>query len=227
MSQIGTLITGAGVQTPFAGQAQLDKFIVIGDFDTAVPISGLSIEVDGKPFINISGVQTLLAAWAKWRNRGVLQATPVVGMAFVVSSGRIPRNTTYRFTNGGATTPAVFVFSDADNGIPVEAATNQINASSKQMYKKFSALFVQTPANVSNFEVIFNNGYSVTLTVAELAAYFGMQYDSETDAQLGGVLAIDNSDQKFRQITINVTTAVNILTVRVPQESWDILTEGM
>ena len=149
MSALGALITGAGVQTTFAGQAQCDACIVIGDVDTAIPIQGLSVEIDGKPFINLTGVQTLIAALAKWKMKAI-QGAAVIGMVLRIATGRIARPTTYRFTNAGATTPTVYVFSDEDNGIPIEAATSQINASSSQLYAAFSALFIQTPANVSS-----------------------------------------------------------------------------
>lgn len=225
MSKLGTLTTGAGIQTSFSGQSQCDAVIVIGDVDTAVPISGLSIEIDGKPFINITGVQTLLAAWAKWKMKAI-QGAAVVGMCFRVATGRIAKTTTYRFTNAGATTPDVYVFSTQENGIPVEAATNQINASSNQDYEKFSALFVQTPANVASYEVTFSNGYNVTLSTIEMDTYLAAQYDTETNGELGGVTVINNTDQKFKKIRINATTAVVVLTVKVPDAAFKALTEG-
>lgn len=225
MSKLGSLITGAGVQTTFSGQSQLDEYIVIGSVSTATPISGLSIEVDGKSFINLVGVQTLLAALAKWKMKAV-QGSAIVGVFLRIATGRIIKNTTYKFTNAGATTPDVYVFSDAENGIPAEVATAQINLNSNQTWTAFTALFIQTPANVLSYEVIFANGYSVTLTTFEMDAYFANQYDSETSGELGGVSVIDNSDQKFRSIKINTNaTAAGLLVmvVKMPDASWNVL----
>lgn len=222
---IAALTTGAGVVTQAAGQSQCDEFIVIGDVDTALPISGLSIEIGGKSFINITGVQTLLTAWAKWKMKAI-QGSAVVGMVLRVATGRILKNTTYKFTNGGATTPPVYVYSDNDNGIPIEAATNQINASSNQTYTKFGMLAIQTPANVTSYDVTWRNGYNATLSTVEMDAYLAMQYDSEANGQMGGVTVIDNSDQKFQSIRINVSANTVVLTVRLPQESFDLLNQA-
>lgn len=219
---LGPLLTGAGVVTTFPGQSQLDEYIVIGDVDTATPITGLSIEVEGKSFINLTGVQTLIAAFAKWKMKAV-QGSAIVGIVLRVATGRINRPTTYRFTNAGATTPNVLVFSDQENGIPAEAATGQINASSNQPFTNFACLLIQTPANVLNYEVTFRNGYSVTLTTVEMDAYLAMQYDTEANGELGGVTIIDNSDKKFEQIRVVTTAAVIVMTVKMPQAAWDAL----
>jgi len=223
---LGALLTGAGVQTSFPAVSQLEAAIVIGDVDTAIPISGLSIDVDGKSFINITGVQTLLAAWAKWKMKAI-QGSAVVGMVLRVATGRIVRPTTYRLTNAGATTPNVYAFSDSDNGIPIDAATGQINGNSNQTFENFSALFLQTPANVLNYVVTFSNGFSVPLTTVEMDAYFASQYDSEANGELGGVTTIDNTDQKFRSIQVNTTaSALVYLKVAIPEAAWKVLKKG-
>lgn len=224
MSQIGSLLGGAGVVTTFSGQAQCDQYIVIGTVATATPITGLSIEIDGNPFVNVTSAQTLLAAWAKWRMNTVNSAA-IVGLCFRVTTGRIRKPTTYKFTNAGATTPAVFVFSDSDNGIPIQAATNSINQSSNADYEKFGALFVQTPANIASYEVEFMNGYKVTLTTIEMDTYLALMYDTEASGQLGGVTVIDNSMKIFKSIRINTNGvgACLVMMVKLPQAAFDIL----
>lgn len=223
MSKLGTLLTGAGVQTTFAGQSQLDSYIVIGSVSTPTPISGLSIEVDGKSFINLTGVQTLLAAYAKWKMKAV-QASAIVGIFLRIATGRIIKNTTYKFTNAGATTPDIYVYSDAEQGIPAEVATATINGNSNQTWTAFSALFIQTPANVLTYEVVFQNGYAVTLTTFEADSYFAQQYDSETSGELGGVSVIDNSDQKYRSIKINTTVnPLVVMMAKMPDAAWNVL----
>ena len=135
MGQIGTLAGGAAVITVISGQAQLDQFIVIGDVDTALPLTGLTIEVDGSPFFQVQGSQPLMQALSQWQME---KAGTTVGYMLKVSTGQIRKNTTFRFTNAGATTPAIYNFSEAGNGVPLLIATETINASSYQVFERFS-----------------------------------------------------------------------------------------
>ena len=111
MPQIGTLITGAGVETTIAGQASAASVLYLGDVDTANPLTGISVEIDGVPFINIRGSATLCTAFAKWGCRAI-EGTNIVGVAYLLGTGKINRNCTYRLINGGATVPAIRVLSD-------------------------------------------------------------------------------------------------------------------
>lgn len=137
MSQIGTLTTGAGVATIFSGQAQCEEYLLLGDVDTANPLQGISVEIDGTPFINIQNSEPLVGAFFKWMSQTVAGA---VGLCFKLATGMIPKNTTYRLINNGVTTPTVKVFSDSKGGVPFIATTKGINASSFEDFRKFSAL---------------------------------------------------------------------------------------
>lgn len=222
MGLITTLITGAGVVTT-SGQAQCESMIVVGDVDTANALQGLSVEVDGAPFFNIpSSNSALIGAYAKWMVNGV---GTVVGLVFKIATGRIPRATTYRFTNNGATTPAVYAFSDADNGVPVVCATKGINASSYDDFSKFSALFIGTPANLTNADVLFTNGYRVTMTMQELEAWFSMKNQAETNGDLNAVTVIDNRDGSVAAMRLYCSGANTILIAKLPDASFQALKE--
>jgi len=221
-SVIGTLITGAGVQTTFAGQAQCDSYIVIGDVDTANALQGISVEVDGTPFINIANSAPLVGAWMKWQQE---VTGTIIGLMFKVSTGAIRRNTTYRFTNNGATTPAVRVYSDAPNGIPFLATTKQVNINSYEDFNKFSALFLTLPASVSSLEIVFASGHKATMTIEEANAYFSLKNQSEADGLLNAVSVIDNSDQAITSVRVFAGgTAVTVLIVKLPDAAFQALT---
>jgi len=220
MAQIGTLVTGAGIQTVIAGQSQAEEYIMIGDADTANPLQAIQVEIDGTPYITINSA-LLITAYMKWLMNTVGAA---VGLLFKVGTGMIKKNTTYRLTNSGATTPAIFGFSDSKNGIPFIATSKQINPSSYEDFDKFSALMCTVPANIASLEITFADGHRATLSALEAGALFGSRFNAEADGYLGGVLVIDNTDQNIQQVRIFcVTTALTVLVVKVPNEAFKIL----
>lgn len=219
MGQIGTLLTGAGVTTVIPGNAQCEAMIVLGDVDTAFPLQGVTVEVDGSPFFNVQSA-ALLTAYAKW----MMQVTgTVIGIALKIATGMMPRNTTYRLTNAGATTPIIYAFSDNDNGVPFLCATKQINALSYEDFDNFSALFVTTPANVLNYEIAFSNGSKKTFAPQEIDAYFALQFSAETDGRLSGVTVLDNRDKKYSKIRINCTAVNTIMIAKIPDAAFKAL----
>ena len=218
MSNLVTLITGAGIQTTVAGQSQMDEYIVIGDVDTAPALQGLTIEVDGTPFINIQNNPALVGAFQKWQQE---VTGTVIGNMFKVGTGAIRRNTTYRFTNNGATTPIIKVFSDSKNGIPFVATTKQINVTSYEDFSKFSALFLSLPANVSSVEIVFADGHKATMTIEEVDGLFSLNSQSEADGRLNAVSVIDNRDQIIQTVRIFAgATAVTVLIAKVPNAAF-------
>ncbi len=222
MAQIGTLTTGAGVQTIISGQSQLDSIILFGTIATAMPLQGLQVEVDGVPFININNQAAILAAFSKWTCEANASGA-IIGVALKISTGRIKKNTTYRFTNNGATTPAILAFSDNDVGVPFVVATKTINASSYEDFQNFSALFIGTPANISSAEFTFSNGCRSTLLPAEIDALFGIQYPNEA-GELAAVSVIDNRQQTISNVRLNCSASNTILACKVPDDAFAILT---
>jgi len=221
MSVIGTIITGAGVQTTFSGQAQCDEYIVLGDIATANPLTGLTVEIDGTPFINIANSQPLVGAFMKWTSEF---AGTIVGNFFKIATGMIKRNTTYRFTNSGAFTPIVRVFSDSKDGVPFLATTKQINVSSFEDFAKFSMLAITLPANISSVEIVFADGHKGTLTQQEVDALFNLKNQTEANGQLNACSIIDNTDQSIQSVRIFAgATALTVLIVKLPQASFDAL----
>lgn len=222
MSNLGALITGAAVQTTFAGQSGCDEYIVIGDVGTAIPLTGIQVEVDGTPFINIQNSQPLVQSFSKWLME--FSGTLVSNM-FKVATGRIARNTTYRFTNAGATTPQVRVFSDSSNGIPYMATTKQINISSFEDFEKFSALMLTLPASVSSVEIVFMDGHKATMTIEEVNGLFALKNQSEAGGLLAACSVIDNTDQSIKSVRVFAgATAVTVLIVKLPNEAFTALT---
>lgn len=225
MSQIGTMLTGAGVVTVIAGQSQCESMLVIGDVDDTFALQGVQVEIDGVPFLNIANQAVLLAAYAKWM--GLASggaATYALPSILKLATGRINRNTTYRLTNNGATTPNVYAYSDASNGVPLLVGVKQVNATSYEDFVKFSALLLSVPANINNCEIVFADGTRSTMTIFEVQALFAMKYPSEATGMIGGVLVIDNRDQSIQSVRVNtLATAVNVLITKIPDAAFAVL----
>lgn len=215
-SVLGVLTGGAGVQTTFAGQSQCESYIVLDDVDTANALRGLTVEIDGQPFINIQNSAALMAAFAKWQME-TISGTGVVGLMLKVATGSIRKNTTYRFTNDGLTTPTVRVFSDAQNGVPIVATTKGINASSFEDFSKFSALLITDPANVDSVEIVFRDGHKATMTIQEADALFSLKNQAEANGRLAAVSVIDNTDQSISSVRIfAAAAAITVLIAKLP-----------
>ena len=220
MAQIGTLVTGAGVTTVIPGQSQAEEFILIGDVDTANPLQALQVEIDGTPFITINSA-LLLTAFMKWM---VEVSGTVIGLMIKIATGLIKRNTTYRLTNAGATTPGIFAFSTNRSGVPYLSSSKQINPSAYEDFDKFSALFITAPANIQSCEILFADGHRSTLTGVELDALFTFENQAEANGQLGGVTVIDNRDGSIKQVRLYcVTTALTVLVAKLPNEAFQQL----
>lgn len=219
MSKLTTLITGAGVPTIVQGQAQLESALVIGDVDTAMPLQGIKISIDGETKLDISGSQPLVNAFAKFMNR---ICGTVIGLIIRVATGRINGNTTYTFTNNGATVPDVYAFSDNSNGVPVIGSTKGINALSNETFTQFSALFITPAANVASLDVIWADGTTQNMSVIEMDAHFSELNDTEANGRLDAVVTTcDNRTQCFRSVKVNATTAVTVAAIKLPQSYFD------
>lgn len=228
MSQIGTLLTGAGNTTNIVGQSKCDQFILIGDVDTANPLQGLVVEIEGVAFVTIANAASLITAYMKWQQE-VTGAT--VGLLLKIATGAIYKNTTYRFTNAGATVPNIYAFSETDDGVPFYTSTTTINALSSQIFERFSALFLQTPANLSSVEIEFFTDeshtatYRETLTPGEVDAYYNIFNQAEADGRLGGVSVIDNTRQMIKSVKVNTNNAgaLTVLQTKLPDEAFQQL----
>lgn len=220
MSRIGTLTTGAGVVTTIPGQAVCDQYLLLGDVDTAAPLTGLAVEIDGQPTINIQGSTPLVSVFAKFMSNLVAST---IGLVFKIALGKIGKSTTYRFTNAGATTPAIFAFSEnlkpdeVPNGGAVYAATKGINALSSDVFSKFSALFITDPANLTTVDILFKDGNRTSYTAVELDALFALKNPTEANGRLdAAVSGIDNRDQSIENVTINTgATGVTVLVIKL------------
>jgi hypothetical protein len=205
-------------------------FLLIGDIDTAQPLQGLVVEIEGVAFFTVANAATLLTAFAKWQQE---LTGSTVGVLFKIATGAIYKNTTYRLTNAGATTPNIYAYSEAPDGVPFYVSTVTINALSSQVFERFSALFLQTPANVQSVEVEFyidpdnkNAGtYRETMTMVEIDSYFSLFNQSETDGRLGGVSVIDNTRQNVKSVKINTNNvgALVVLQAKLPDEAFQAM----
>jgi len=225
MAQIGVMVTGAGVPTVIAAQSQCEGYLLIGDVGTVPPLQGLSVEVDGIPFIQINDAD-LIEAFAQWQQEGDL-ANANLGYMLKIATGKIKKNTTLRLVNNGVTTPNIYAFSDNEGGVPMQATTKTINANSYEVFDKFSALLVKGHANIASIEVVWGDGSKATVTVVELAALFNLMNNSETDGFLAGgvVLPIDNTGAGIRSLQINTNSGgtVTVLVVKLPQAAFETL----
>lgn len=228
--KIGTLLGGAAVVTTISGQAQCDEYMVIGTPGTANPLQAIQVEVGGKTVLNINSA-ALITAWMKYLVEALNGA---VGFIVKISTGQINQSTTYRLTNAGATVPDIYVFSDSEDGVPLEVASKTINSNSAETFRKFSALFLETPANLSYADVRFRHDtgrkdgsgkrivsyHTEQLSSFELNALFSLTNQADATGTLGTVTVIDNSRQTIDEVTIytNGVGNLTVLVARIPNE---------
>lgn len=224
MAQIGTLVTGATVVTPITGLSYVDQYINLGDVDTAMPLTGLQVEIGGETTINIVGSTPLVSAFSKFLSQAV---GTVVGLVIKIATGRIYLPSSLRFTNGGATTPAIFNFGDAGNGKPIRAISQGINALSNQLFDKFSCLMITPSANMGNVDFQYKDGTSVTMTALECDALFALKNPTEANGRLDAVVTcIDNTDGKIAWVRVNATTALTVLVIKFSDPDFQELKNG-
>lgn len=224
--QIGTLTTGAGVLTQLVGLAQLEENIVIGSVDTAMPLQGLKVVVGSKTIIDIQGSVPLVSTFAKFMQRVV--GSGVVGLILKIAKGRIIKTgCSLIFTNGGATTPNIYAYSDngvAGDSQPLTAVTVTVNALSNQTFNAipnssdpgFAGLFVTPVANVSSFDVVFADGTSQNMTVIEANALFATKNDTQATGVLDAAVAgFDNRDLSIQNVRVNTNATAGGVTVMI------------
>lgn len=227
MAEIGTLGAGIGAVTVIAGQSQCDQYIVIGTVEPDIQLSALSVEIDGTPFIQIVGAN-LVKAFTKYKmEMGGLDAGGDYCPANMIkiATGSIRRNTTFRFTNDAAGAATIYAFSEAGKGVPFIATTKQINATSYEVFDKFSALIMDSVANISNLEISFRDGSKSTLTIPEVNGLFALKNNSNPGGLLGACACLDNSDQSIESVRISTGAGgpASVLTVKLPDEAFKLL----
>jgi hypothetical protein len=211
---LNAITGGVGSNTPLSNQSQLENNILIGDVDTAMPLQGLKVSVGGKTTIDIQGSVPLVSVFAKFMNR---IAGTVIGLAIKIGTGRLNvSGSSITFTNGGATTPSVYGWSDnSSNAVAIEAQTVGINALSNQTFDDFAGLFITPLANVGSFDVTFADGTPQNMTVVEADAIFSQMNDTEANGRLDAlVTGFDNRKRTIRSVKVNATTALTVLVVK-------------
>lgn len=214
---IPALTTGAGVNTSVTGLPQVECNIVVGGIDTAMPLQGFKVLIANKTTIDIQGSIPLVSTFAKFMNRIVAST---VGLVLQIATGRIIQNgCSLIFTNGGATTPAVYWFSDTGvkgDGTPVQGVTVTINPNTNQTFTRFAGLFITPLANISSFDVVFADGTSQNMTYFEANALFSQKNDTQAGGQLdAAVTGFDNRDLSIVSVRVNANGTAGGVTVLV------------
>jgi prepilin-type processing-associated H-X9-DG protein len=191
MSQVSTLVTGAGIDT-IINLPYVPEVLLIGESDTDLPIQGLSIQVGGKDYQNIQS-QALIQAFSKWKMEGMLGADVKIAQRIPISNGFIAgQNCQIRLTNAGATTPAIYAYSQGKGDDVLEAGTLTVQAQTSQVFPQFMALFFD-PANLDYANITFLDGHQDKFTAAELRAMFAEMNETDADGELAGLICIDNT----------------------------------
>jgi hypothetical protein len=197
MSQIGTLVTGAGVVTTI-NQNWVPQYILVGNTETALPITNVSYQISGEEKLNLTG-QALIQALSKFGKQPILGATLAVAQVLQIADGYYGNlQFQLRLTNAGATTPAIYGFSERWGEGRCIAATNVvILATSNQSFQGFLALAFD-PTNVNTIDLSWmdretGKEYQESGLVAnELEAFFNIENPSDDNGQLAAVTVIDN-----------------------------------
>lgn len=210
MSQIGTLVTGAGVVTTLNLQF-VPQFILVGTLDTDLPLSAVSWNVAGDELVNIA-TATHVVAFSKLAQNGLLGADVKVSQVLQVADGYYGNQQfQVRFTNAGATTPAIYGFSQRKGaGELVRASQNVILDGANQRYSGFVALqFLPTNvtrADIEFFDIESNEVFSDSLTPAELADLFAMDNITDANGLTATLVTVSNYNAEFTGIVIKSIT---------------------
>lgn len=222
---IAALTTGTGVNSVTPNQSQVESDVVIGDIDTAMPIQGLKVNIDGDTTIDVQGSQPLISVLSKLSQ--FMTGSGIIGLIIKIATGRLFCNAAQiTFTNAGATTPTVYWYSmrggmmkGGANGVPIRARTVSINPSTSQIYNgtDFAYLAVTNPTNITSFDFTFADGSTQqNVSVIETDAMFAKSNETEANGRLDAlVTCIDNSRRNITTVRINVAaTAVTVMTVK-------------
>jgi hypothetical protein len=221
MSQIGTLITGAGVVTTINLQ-YVPEFIFIGEPYQQQNISAISWNVAGQELVNVSGGDPVNAL-SKFKNQGSLSSGEV-NTIFNTGYGYLGNQQfQLRITNNAATTPGVFAFSrKRGNGQVFTASQQVVLAGANQRYSNFLGLQFD-PSFVGRVDVNFRNPatgqeFSESFDPIELNALFGLDQISE-DGFLNALAVIDNTNiiSKFGVMIKDATIYATTVNVTVTQ----------
>ena len=111
--------------------------------------------------------------------------------------------------NGGATTPAVYSYSDRDNGKPVKAQQVSVNAYTPQTYLGVDFTFLLfISANLVSADVVWKDGTAQNVTAVELDSLFARDNDTEANGRLDSTVTVcDNRDGKYQSIKLNAGAA--------------------
>lgn len=195
MSQISTLVTGAGVVTPVNLQFVPQK-ILVGTVDTDLPVTAINWSIGGKLVGNI-GAQALAQSFSKFHMGGLLGADVKIGQVINIADGYIPNQQfQINFTNAGATTPAIYDASEEFyQGNVMYVSPSVILDGANQGFSDFVALQMD-PTNVDHADVTFLNPatgktFTNTLSVPELEAIFASENNTDADGLYAAMLTID------------------------------------
>ena len=201
MSQIDTLVGGAGNVTTINLDNGVPQILLIGDGSTDLPISNIQLSVSGKTYISAS-VQALIQAYSKWLMQSLLGADVKVAQAIILANGFIPgKNCQIELTNAGATTPAIYAHSINKGNAPMSCGQSVVLDSGSQLFSGFEALFFD-PANLDYVDVTFDDGHKDKFTSAELSVLFARGNQADASGLLGTMQAIDNSRGNISQVEI-------------------------
>jgi hypothetical protein len=224
MSQISTLVTGAGVVTT-VNLEYTPEYLLIGTPTTDLPLSAISWMVSGRERVNIQ-TQALLQAVSKYKNEGILGAGVKVGQMFKVADGRLEKSFQARLTNAGATTPAIYAFSTRKgDGLVIECAQQTIQATSNQTFQNPLALFFD-PTNLDTVDINWAEPneqkeireFSDRLALPEVESFFLIDNQADANGLLIAMACIDNQaiidpGQKSIESVTVYTTAGGTLSI--------------
>lgn len=216
---IAALTTGAGVNTVSQAQSQVEQDILIGDIDTANPLRGLKVNVDGDTPIDIQNSQPLVSVFSKLAQ---LITGTVIGLLTKIATGRVLcKAAVLTFTNDAATTPAIMWNSQRGQSKPgrmIRAQTTTVNANANTVFmgSDFAYLAVTNPANVNSFDMTYADGTQNNILAVEADALFAKSNETEANGRLDAVVTcFDNSKGTISSVKVNCgATAVTVMIVK-------------
>jgi hypothetical protein len=190
MSKVGTMTTGAAVETVI-NESYVPQLVLVGATDTALPLTKFGVSIAGEVRQGIAG-QSLIQAFSKIVGKSLLGADVAISQVLPIANGFVGgQNIQVRLTNAGATTPDIFFFSNGIGDSAVITGQQTIQPTSNQRFAGFSHLIFDD-ANLDYVQIEFADGFSDKFTDVELLARFAMMNGADANGELAGMTVLEN-----------------------------------
>lgn len=196
MPQIGSLVSAG---TASFESSYLPQYLQIGQVNNSDTIGALNIKAFGESLINLNDSAQIDALLKLEQNILAAGTNTALGKQLLLSNGRVNgASTIINISNGGTSTTAVYEnsggFAPAQATFLRKVDTLPVVANGNQDVSGFDCIFM-LPANVTQVQVTFANGFEETMTTDELAGLYTRLFPGEASGLVNGFVVIAGAER--------------------------------